>query len=71
MSNLAKSAEREGLVRARSITVLRVRCLRFNLSLPPKLWRYEITVPTSQKDEYLGWGGLEWNAPFKSLVTAG
>ena len=58
ISSLAKSAEREGLVKVRSITVLRVKCLRFKLSLPPKFRRYEITVTTSQKDEYLGWGGL-------------
>ena len=59
MSNLDKSADRNGLVSARSITVFIVSCLSLKSLLGPSFVMCWIIIPTSQNEPYLGCGGLE------------
>lgn len=70
MFNLDWSAKRDGLVKAKSIVVFNVSCLRLNLLLGPNPFKYWITDPTFQNDKYLGCGVLEWKTPFRSLQLA-
>ena len=58
MSNLLKSTDLAGLVKANSITDFRVSSRSDNVPFSPKPLKYLRTTPTSQKVEYLGSGGL-------------
>lgn len=71
MSSLERSAERDGLANARSIVVFIVNCFKDKESFDPSFFKYSIIEPTSQKDEYLGCGGLELNTLFRILVIVG
>ena len=58
ISRLTKSIDLDGLVRASSMAVLRVRSCRDKLSLLPSDTKYDVTLDTSRVEEYLGCGGL-------------
>ena len=51
MSRLHRSAAREGLVKANNIVVFKVNIRNDRLSLCPRVFKYSITTPTSQKAE--------------------
>ena len=66
-----RSADRDGRVRARSIAVRIDKVFREQESLMSCCASRDRTFETSHVSVYLGRGGREWNAPFKSLDTNG
>ena len=66
-----KSADLEGRVRAKSMTVFHVMCFKDKVSFLPNECRWSNTTCTSHVLEYFGKGGLSLKAPFSSLVTRG
>ena len=70
-SRWERSADLDGLVSARSITVLWVRSVSDRASFSPLQLMYNVTFDTSHISEYLGWDGLSWKIPFRSLDTIG
>jgi hypothetical protein len=71
ISRSDRTDDLSGEINASNIRSFLVSNFRHNLSLSPSEDKYEVTLDTSQVDEYLGFEGRSLAMPFISRITRG